>query len=377
MPETSGAAETVEVDAWMLGSILWRRRGMLAIILGLFVVAGGVVALVRPRVYAAEAVMRVSEPSQSPVEAGDLQVMADYIARSRARPLLAHVQFIRSADNLSAALATLSPSQRAVFSDIPWQLPVTVRSEDGGGSNLISITVRSKNTAAAIALADAIADTYAASVDESNWETAQAVARVLRPELAATKDRLNLAQQTLTAARKRTGVYEFSIEYTNTLERLITVRASIADTQVELHESRATLEKAEEVGERAAKHQVKLAGLEVRLQSLEVERRRLEQRLEELNRIASEMQGMETEVNAMRLLRDTLEEKARQMTVNAASRLTAVEITSRAKEPLKPAGVPKRLLVLVSAAVGLVLGVSVVLVQEGADLRRRGVRAQT
>lgn len=400
MAEVEAASpREIHVDVWILGEILWRRRWVIIGVFLAFVIIGVAVALKRLHMYKAVSVLRVSPGADI------VPVIADYLGSSRQRPLATHAQMLKSPAVVEAALKRLGPEARAAFPKAVWTQPITVLTP--AGSDLISIQVTASKPAHAAAFANALAETYVEIVEQSNQQTAVAITRSLEPELIATRKRYEEAQKQLSEVRKKTGVYDFQIEYERVLEDLSEVRRSspespvknsIADVETELAAQQAALAEAErllgrgegdgparrpsaaaavQLEEAANSYRVAMAGSKAKLARLRQEEAKLEQRLNTLNALDAEMRALETDVQAKEQVYEALQTKAQQMVVNATTQLSMVQIVSSAELPLQPAGLSKRLLALAAGMVGLLLGVGLAVLLEAVEQRRRGIVVRT
>lgn len=387
-PQPGRPAE-IELDIWALGEVLWRRRAVILILLGLFSVLGVALALRRPTIYQATALLQVAPSADLVPVVAPLTPEATTNVR---RPIVdTRADLIKSPAVLGPALARLSAEDRAAFPPQLWELPVNVKGAPN--SDLVSVEVLCTRPEAAVNLANAITQVYVENVKAANQKLAATITQSLEPELKAAKDRLAQAQEKLTRLRERTGVYAFSSTYARVFSDLAEVRRSspeapvrtgLADVEAEIAAQEAALKEAErlrraggesaEVRERVKSLRIALAESRARLAHLREEEKRLERRLDELNRISAQMRALEAEVTARENILQAVQDKMQQMLVNSTAQLATVQIAAPATSPPKPAGSPKRLVVLAGALVGLLLGVTLALVQEGVAIRRRGLK---
>jgi uncharacterized protein involved in exopolysaccharide biosynthesis len=185
-------------------AVVSRRKGlMLAVFLAAFV-GGMAILFTRALGYRAEVFLLVSGASPptgvTPVE---VPVVADVLSATRSRSVATHMAVIKSPAVLGRAYRSLAPRFRRVFA----REGLSVTAESPEGADIIKVAVRSRDAAAAAALANALAQQHIGYTRRSNSDLVRSALSFLEAELGAAREKVDQAQRALLAAKRDTRLF--------------------------------------------------------------------------------------------------------------------------------------------------------------------------
>lgn len=153
---------------------------------------------------------------------------------------------IPSAKVLSGALAHLRPEDRVDFGDVSpekWEdrLRKNLSARTIRNTNILEITYQSRNSAAAVAIVNAIVQSYVDFVDQTHKSTAGEIIRILTKEKAELVTKLAGKEQELQRVRNEVCDLGIGAE-AKSLHPIIQRAVSFNDALIEARKSRAKLE---------------------------------------------------------------------------------------------------------------------------------------
>jgi len=397
---TPTSGDEVDVYAWF--QAFWRNRRFVTAIIAAAVAAAGVVGILSPRYYTAQAQVLVAvSPGFSPPASvqydptSTVSIITDLLGGARPRSNTTHAAAMRDPLILKEALAKLRPEDRREFKryekDLN-RLPVAVVASLN--SDIIKVMVTSRSRKAAMALADAIIQTYSEYTYQTNVNLAKEAADKLRPEADKVLRDLQAAEQALNARRQTTGIYDARTALEEASVRVSEIRDEISDTRVALATAkgggsaylsshRGSSPGGSHTGNRAAPGREQQAGGPVRLTEAEL-RRKMDALNEELtlqdawlSRLSQEedeQTRLTSLVSARRGTYDSLLEQLSALTGSAPARLPTIAAIGRATAP-ETVSRGLTLKLITGLLLGLVLAVGATTMREYRSARAGAVAA--
>lgn len=204
-PEEAFDARRVLADAM---AVARRRKALMLVVFLAVLVAGAVTVLTQARTYRAEAFLVVAGPAPaSAASPTEVPVVADAIAATRSRSVITHIAAMKSPRVLGRAYDGLPQRVRAVFEREGLHVAVEAVEEAGVASDVLRISVSSRDPKAAAALANAIVREHLRYTSEFNRDVARSALAYLDAELSAARDKVEQADRALLEEKRRAQLF--------------------------------------------------------------------------------------------------------------------------------------------------------------------------
>ncbi|MES1146787.1 MAG: Wzz/FepE/Etk N-terminal domain-containing protein [Solimonas sp.] len=212
-PLVTGGGSELGLSLAQITAIVWAHRKVSIIIASILLVLASVVIKLLPKTFESTATVIVNYEVNDPLsgQAFPIMLMDNYIATQiqlmQSAPVLGPVveklQLTKDPD-LTAGYQGQGPIEDWVRTALQKKLTITHRA----GTQLIYVTAESKQANAAAKLANTVADVYISQQQERLNDPAMAQAKRYTEQLAELKQKVDAAQERISAFRQSTGLTE-------------------------------------------------------------------------------------------------------------------------------------------------------------------------